>query len=282
VRWLAAAALSCAGCDQLFGFDHVPAQTDATDCAAIGPDEDGDCVPDKQDNCPATPNADQADVRETVPDGVGDACDPHLTQEGDTILAFYSFLGDPATIAANWPNEDPSSTTWSYPGDGTVVHTSLTDTIGELQSSNSFAGVDTTIEVGFIFHTFADQTTGPRLTAWLDSPLLNVGGHECWVQPFHNANPAADLAYVEDVAGNTHSAEVPELHDGDHVKIRLERVFGATDTLVCHVQVGDRGVDLPTVSATAWPMNSTDNHAAFSAIRSAADATYVIVYGPSL
>src|SRR6185312_15899950 len=85
VRWLAAVALLCAGCDQLFGIDHVPAASDATDCAAIGPDEDGDCVPDSVDNCPATPNADQADVRETVPDGVGDACDPHPTQEGDTI-----------------------------------------------------------------------------------------------------------------------------------------------------------------------------------------------------
>jgi len=179
VRWLAAVALVSAGCDQLFGFDHLPAPTDAADCAAIDPDEDGDCVPDAVDNCPATPNADQADVREPVPDGVGDACDPHPTQAGDTILAFYSFLGDPATIAANWPNEDPNSTTWSYPGDGTVVHTALGDTIGELQSSNSFVAVDTTIEVGFIFHAYADQTSAPRLTVWLDCGCRPGGPRRC-------------------------------------------------------------------------------------------------------
>ncbi len=36
-------------------------------------DSDGDGVPDDADNCPATANADQADVDD---DGAGDACDP--------------------------------------------------------------------------------------------------------------------------------------------------------------------------------------------------------------
>jgi len=62
----------------------------------------------------------------------------------------------------------------------------------------------------------------------------------------------------------------------------MERVFGTPDTLTCHVQVGDLGVDLPTLIATGWPMNVDTDHAAFSAVRSSAEATYVVVYGPSL
>jgi hypothetical protein len=47
---------------------------------AVG-DSDGDGIPDADDNCPTTPNADQVD---TDGDGIGDACDPD--DDNDTVL----------------------------------------------------------------------------------------------------------------------------------------------------------------------------------------------------
>ena len=55
-------------------------------------DEDGDGIVDECDNCPSISNANQADVREVnageTADGVGDACDPRPTAEGESIFLF--------------------------------------------------------------------------------------------------------------------------------------------------------------------------------------------------
>ncbi len=45
-------------------------------------DRDGDGVPDEEDNCPDTPNAEQVDLDG---DGVGDACDPLIDRDGDGV-----------------------------------------------------------------------------------------------------------------------------------------------------------------------------------------------------
>lgn len=63
----------------------------------VGPDEDGDEVPDACDNCPATPNAEQGDGDD---DGVGDACDPRPATPGDSILFFDGFAQD--ELGAGW------------------------------------------------------------------------------------------------------------------------------------------------------------------------------------
>ena len=52
-----------------YGFTQSPATV-----TGPPPDRDGDGVPDAQDNCPNTPNPDQADKDG---DGIGDACDNH-------------------------------------------------------------------------------------------------------------------------------------------------------------------------------------------------------------
>ena len=113
----------CTGCELVFpaggerepgGFDAEPALDG--ELAPDGPpgDLDGDKVLDATDNCPSTPNTDQAnedddrlgDVCDDCPfvgessvidmdsDGVGDACDPHPGLPGDRIEFFDGFEGD--------------------------------------------------------------------------------------------------------------------------------------------------------------------------------------------
>lgn len=68
---------------------------DAGDGSIGAHDEDGDSVPDSMDNCPATPNTNQASN-----DLVGTACDPRPTEQGDNIVLFLPFYpaGRPAEI----------------------------------------------------------------------------------------------------------------------------------------------------------------------------------------
>jgi len=72
-------------------------------CDGLGPDEDGDLLPDHCDNCPTVPNVDQLNIKEinatNLPDSVGDACDPRPTLSGDSILFFDGFSED---LAPEW------------------------------------------------------------------------------------------------------------------------------------------------------------------------------------
>lgn len=64
-------------------------------------DEDHDGLGDVCDNCPLVENHAQADVGEAMPDGVGDACDPHPTDPGDCLVLLDTFV-DPAVFASHW------------------------------------------------------------------------------------------------------------------------------------------------------------------------------------
>src|SRR5262249_12958672 len=73
-----------------------PADTDDFDDIYVkhlvsAPDADSDGVPDAGDNCPSTPNADQANADG---DSLGDACDPDIN--GDGIANAVQWAGQPA------------------------------------------------------------------------------------------------------------------------------------------------------------------------------------------
>ena len=64
-------------------------------------DSDGDGVPDQQDNCTLVSNADQ---RDTNGDGIGNACDPDLTE--DCIVNSADLTALKAVFFTNDPDAD--------------------------------------------------------------------------------------------------------------------------------------------------------------------------------
>lgn len=86
---------------------------DTTDLSSPGeayvytlvPDLDGDGVPDVDDNCPETANADQADVDD---DGIGDACDtPELPPDAGTCDDCVAPTEDGCGCATSRPDRAP-------------------------------------------------------------------------------------------------------------------------------------------------------------------------------
>jgi hypothetical protein len=68
-------------------------------------DEDGDGIPDTDDNCPAIANPDQADADHDL---VGDACDPEPTIPRQSIALFSAFVnGDMSGYTTTFGNGCP-------------------------------------------------------------------------------------------------------------------------------------------------------------------------------
>ncbi len=84
------------------GTYHLLASNTAHDDCPGGPDKDADGVPDAVDNCPDTPNFDQADDDE---DGIGNACDPDFDSDGDGVMNDV----DNCLLKANPDQADPDN-----------------------------------------------------------------------------------------------------------------------------------------------------------------------------
>jgi len=109
VRW--PLWLLVAGCDGVFGLDHVSRPLDAPTapfdallaCTTVpGHDEDHDGIADDIDDCPEIANADQLGTMDG--DDIGGACDPHPTSDDERVL-FVSF----AASDACWPATDSNA-----------------------------------------------------------------------------------------------------------------------------------------------------------------------------
>jgi hypothetical protein len=94
--------MSCPSGSFVAGFDLSGSLV----CGALPADTDGDGVPDADDNCPATPNPDQADLDS---DGLGDPCDED--RDGDGLVNGDEFRTSPdrADSDADGTCDGPSS-----------------------------------------------------------------------------------------------------------------------------------------------------------------------------
>lgn len=147
--------------DGLTGEEEVARGTDPFDA-----DTDDDGVPDVDDNCPVTANADQADMWH--PDGVGDACDD---EDGDGLVD----LEDNCRNAFNPGQED---------GDGDLAGDAcdpFPDLVLVVKPAGPFFGVTgTPLEVTYrlehVDGTLLDPLQGVRMTLTLgDSAVFGTG-----------------------------------------------------------------------------------------------------------
>jgi hypothetical protein len=161
----AAAVLVLAGCNSLLGLANT-VQVDAAEhpsceMGAAQLDEDGDGIPNGQDNCPGVYNITQTD---TDMDGVGDACDPNPTTPGDRIVDttyFVTSLGCwvPDSIA-NWALANGSVTT---PPPSVAINNNIAN------MSLAHATTRPTLEVGFEVLDYNAAGDTPVLQLVLDS-----------------------------------------------------------------------------------------------------------------
>lgn len=249
--------LLLAGCDQVWRFDtvrdpdgYIPQQCDQV----TQHDEDGDTVRDACDNCPGTPNTNQADMDR---DGVGDACDPSATTN-EQIARFEPFAGPNTAWQA-------ASGTWTFDGES-AIYTSLT-----------FAGYATidaatrpeppyTLELGATIDAIDEQGS-----------ILDVFGDDdvpCGVT--RHSTASTDVARVEDNTINNRNEENPfSLHAGQRLRIKLAYAPGADAT--CTVTDRDTG----TVAVAHVPLDSVPvGRFGIKDQRLPVHVEYVVVYAP--
>lgn len=262
---LLACALLCSGCDVLFQLEELDRAPDARDCGVA--DEDGDSVPDTCDACPGMSDAAQPD---DDGDGVGNACDPNASV-ANAMLRFDAF-DDGATAATRWVAIGASQ--WTFAA-GSASH-ELSDPEGELQFATADTATELTIEAGFTFMAWQNQTNAPAIGIRLDAAASTASGHHCAVIPYSNDGQEDSVRLVED-AGAVRALPIATVVAGQQVVVIGTRTF-APEALRCRVLVdGEEAINTVKPAEGAWP---APGHVGVRASGATAQLRYVAIYGP--
>jgi hypothetical protein len=188
----------------------LDARVDARSLDAGTPsDLDGDGVPNGLDNCPTTPNADQADedsdgvgdVCDPCPistnntdsdhDGVGDDCDPH---PGSAMDHFVLFEGFNHGIPAGW--HTAGTGTWAAAGSGTLAGVAGNNVITSLYDDLALTGHET-ITTGAVVTAISTLNADPRSVEVVDDYDEPQGiGCEVFIGVGSAATPATALVNI--------------------------------------------------------------------------------------
>ncbi|MFN3202466.1 MAG: amidohydrolase family protein [Bradymonadia bacterium] len=204
--------------------DVCPLDPDTDDCSPFDPlDRDRDGTPNDQDNCPAVPNADQADADE---DGVGDLCD--LCPED----ANPNGAACPFSIYTVKRGEIPEGTDVRISGVVTAVAGTQAIFVQIPEDAPGYDGADYS-GIYIFMGNAADEVAFPAVgdaivldatySVFFDQRQLN-GVRAISVESSENALPAAETVAAADVATNGPRAEALE-------GVRVE-VLGASVTAV--------------------------------------------------
>lgn len=231
--------------------------TDAQ-CTPAVPDEDGDGVPDSEDNCPSAANPNQEDVDL---DDIGDVCDPNSYapvsssvadangNEGDTLSTSGSFTdqdGNPMTITkvsgagTLVPNNAAGTWTWSLAtNDNTSGSVTVQASDGEKTGSVTF---------NYLASNVAPVITEPVGVTFTSACAVSVSA------AFTDVGTADTHTATIDWGDGAETATVSETNGagtatGTHT-------FGAAGTYNATVTVTDDDLDSDTAQASATTKNT--------------------------
>ncbi len=216
---------------------------DAT-CASAAPDQDGDGVPDAIDNCPAVPNADQAQTLAHIADLIGTAGDacldidengvPDLTQDHICIATFAAGDALPVILIA----EGSPDCSAGSPTAG--LNTAIAIAIGDDPAvANARSGSDNTaIAIGRL--AVADAREGDHNTA-----IARGDGAEA-LAGIGDGNLASATGFFE-------VARAAEGNNNTAIALSTVQVGGA----VARAELGDNNTAIATVTGFNGVANAT-------------------------
>jgi hypothetical protein len=242
-RDVVAGVLVVAACNQAFDIGATELQIDAPVI-----DTDGDGVVDAFDNCPQTPNPEQADEEldtignlcDVCPlvadraqedydgDRVGDACDPHPTLAGDCLIAFDTFV-DPDRLLEHWRVLAASEPAL----DARIGSVSITPTSPTVLVARDESGAD--LEGTFDVQILASATLTSGRVAAVSNAIDDATGWACEVI----ADPLRVFARTSsEFGGSSYGGIMSSGPAGESLLLRLVSPRSSTDLVSCRIDHG--------------------------------------------